>query len=83
MAGAHVEDGERERRDHEDDRRPGGEPGEHVGCGARAEGGLRTLAAEGAGEVGRAALLEENDSDEEQAHDDVDDDDEVEENLHC
>ena len=62
--------------------RPGGEPGEHVGCGAGAEGGLRTLAAEGAGQVGRATLLQEDDSDEEQADDDVQDDDEVEENLH-
>ena len=82
MTGAHVEDGEAERGHHENDCRPGGEAGEHVGGGAGAEGGLRTLSAEGSGEIGRAALLEEHDSDEEEADDDVDGDDEVKKNLH-
>jgi hypothetical protein len=80
---ASVEDGQRQRGAHEDDGGPGGEAREHIGRGAGSEGGLRALAAEGAGEIGRAALLDEDDSDEEQTHDDVEDDDEVEENLHC
>ena len=79
MDGTLVQDGQRERSDHEDDRRPGGEPGEHVGRGAGAKGGLRALAAEGACQIGRAALLQENDSDKEQADNDVHDDDDVEE----
>ena len=79
---AHVKNGEAERGDHKDDCRPRGEPGEPVGRGTGTEGGLRALSAECAGEVGRAALLDEDDSDEKQAHDDVDGDNEVQENLH-
>ena len=78
----YVEDGQADGGEHEDDRRPGGEPGEHIGRGAGTEGGLRTLAAEGACQVGRAALLQEDDADEKEAHNDVQDDDEVEKNLH-
>ena len=66
-----------------DNGRPCGEPGEHVGGGAGSKGGLRALAAEGAGEVGRAALLNEHHADEKQAHDDVHHDNEIEENLHA
>jgi hypothetical protein len=80
--GADVEHGQAEGGDHEDDRRPGGEPGEHVGRGARAESGLRTLAAKGACQIGRTALLKQNDADKEQADDHMNDDDEVKKNLH-
>ena len=59
-AGAGEQDGEAERGEHEADGRVGGELGEQVGCAARTEGGLRTLAAECAGEVGRFALLKQN-----------------------
>ena len=83
MIAAHIEDGQAHRSDHEDDRRPGGEPGQHVSCSAGSEGSLRALATEGASEVSRAALLQEDDSDKEETHDDVQDNDEVEENLHC
>ncbi len=77
-----VEHGEANRREHKDDRRPGGEPGEHIGRGAGAEGGLRSLAAECACEVGRAALLQEHNANEEQAHKYMDNNNEVEKDLH-
>ena len=80
---AHIKNRERKRRAHEDDCRPGREPCEHVGGSAGAEGGLRTLTSKGAGEIGRAALLQQNNSDEKQAHDDMKDDNKIEENLHC
>ena len=38
--------------EHEENGRVGGELGEEIGCAAGAEGCLRTLAAEGSGEVG-------------------------------
>ena len=41
------------------------------------------MTTECASEVGGAALLQEDDSDEEQADQDMNHDDEVEENLHC
>ena len=37
---------------HEDNRGPGGQPGEHVGCGAGSESCLGALATECSGEVG-------------------------------
>ena len=83
MSGTNVESRERQRRDHEDDRGPCGEPGEHVGGGAGSEGGLRALPTEGSGKVGGAALLQEDDSNEEQADHDMEHDDEIEKNLHC
>jgi len=43
---------------------------------------LRTLTAECASEIGRAALLEQDDADQKEAHDHVQDNNEVEENLH-
>ena len=49
----------------------GGEPGEQVGCAARAEGSLRTLAAEGAGEIGRFALLQQDDTNQKERDDNV------------
>src|ERR1700691_5295172 len=49
--GAVVKDGQADGSDHEDDRRPGGEPGKAVRRGAGPESGLRALAAEGACQV--------------------------------
>ena len=66
-------DGEGDRGDHEDDRRPSGELGEDVGCSAGTKGGLRTLATESASEIGRFALLKEDNADEEEADDNVQD----------
>ena len=39
---------------------------------------MRTLAAKGAGKIGRAALLQQDDADKKEANDDVHDDDEIE-----
>jgi hypothetical protein len=80
--GALVENHQADGCAHEDDRRPGGEPGEHVGCSAWAEGSLRALAAKSASEIGRPALLNEDDPDQEKAHNYMHKDDEPEENLH-
>ena len=71
--GAGEQNGEADRGEHEEDGRPGGELGEEIGCSARSEGSLRSLAAEGSGEVGGLALLEQNDTDEEQRDDNVQD----------
>ena len=68
-AGEH--DGEGDGDDHEEYRAPSGELGEQVGRAARAKGRLRTLAAEGAGEVGGLALLQQHNSDQKQTDDDV------------
>ena len=57
----------------EENRGPGSKPGEQVGCATGAERRLRTLTAEGSGEVGGFALLEENDADDEERNDDVND----------
>jgi hypothetical protein len=70
-------DGEADGGEHEDDGGVGGELGEEVGGAARAEGGLRALAAEGSGEVGGFAGLEQDDSDEEEADDDVEEDEKI------
>ena len=69
--GAGEHDGEADGGEHEDDGRPGGELGEEIGGAARSEGGLRSLAAEGSGEVGGLALLKQNDTDEEERDDNV------------
>jgi hypothetical protein len=71
--GAREHDGETDGGEHEYDGRPGGELGEKVGCTAWSEGGLRSLAAEGSGEVGRLTLLKQNDADEEERDDNVQD----------
>ena len=68
-AGEH--DGERDGDDHEEYRAPCGELGEQVGRAARAEGRLRTLAAECAGEVGGLALLQQHNADQKQTDNDV------------
>ena len=66
------QDGKGDGGDDENAGQPGGGFGEHIGGGARAEGGLRTLAAECGSEVGAFALLQEDDHDEQQANDYVD-----------
>jgi hypothetical protein len=81
-AGAVVKDDQSDGGAHEDDGRPGGEAREHVGGGAGSEGGLRALSTEGAGEVGRAALLDEDNTDQEEAHDQVNYNENIKENLH-
>ena len=63
---------------HENNRRPGGETGEQVGCAAGAEGGLRSLAAEGAGEIRGLALLQQDDTNQKERNDDMDDDEQNE-----
>ena len=75
-AGACEQDGEAKRGEHEADGGVGGELGQQVGGSAGAECSLRALAAEGAGEIGGLALLEQDDADEEERDDDVDDDNE-------
>src|SRR5579862_5055422 len=70
-------DGQADRRDHEDDRAPGGGAGEQVGCGSGSESSLRALAAEGSGEIGALALLEQNDGDHEDTNNDVDGDKQI------
>jgi hypothetical protein len=58
-------------REHEQDGRPSGEFGKQVSCSAGSESGLRTLAAEGTGEIRRFALLDQNYTDKEQADNNV------------
>ena len=71
--GAGEKDGEADGGEHEADGRPCGELGEEIGCSAGSKGGLRSLAAEGSGEVGGLALLKQNDTDEEERDDNVQD----------
>src|SRR5271168_3683415 len=68
------QDRQTDRGQHEDDRRVGGQLGEEVGCATRTECGLRTLAAEGSGEVGRLALLQKDDANEKKTDDNVKED---------
>ncbi len=77
-AGAGEHDCERDGGDHEEYCRPGGELGEQRRRATRTEGRLRTLTAEGASEVGGAALLQKDDSDKEERNDNVDDNNEIE-----
>jgi hypothetical protein len=56
--------------EHEHYGAPGGGFGQHVGCAARAEGGLAACSAEGAGEVGGFAALQQHYNDEDQAIED-------------
>jgi hypothetical protein len=72
---AGEQNGEANGGEHEDDGRVGSELGEEVGCAARAEGCLRTLTAEGSGEIGGFALLEEDYADDEERDNDVKDND--------
>jgi hypothetical protein len=75
-AGEHY--GEADRGKHEDDRGVSGELGEQVGCTARAEGCLRTLAAKGSGEVGRFSLLQKHNADDEEGNDNMQDNEKIE-----
>ena len=79
---AHIKNGEADGGEHEDHRSPGGNTSEHVGRGARAESGLRTLSAKGAGQIGRFALLQQHHENQNKAHQDVQDDDETEKEIH-
>ena len=72
--GAREQDGEADGGQHEDDRRVGSELGEEIGGAARSEGGLRSLATEGAREVGGFTLLQENYANEKETDDNVNDD---------
>jgi hypothetical protein len=58
-------------REHENDRCPSCYLSEQVSCTARTERGLGALAAEGSGEVGAFALLEEYDPNQDDANDNV------------
>lgn len=75
-AGEH--DREADGGDHEEHCRPCREFGEERRCSARTESCLRTLSAEGTGEVCRASLLQKNNADDEERDDDMDDKDEIE-----
>jgi hypothetical protein len=57
--------------EHEKDGRPGRHFGKQVGCTARTESSLGSLAAKGAGEVSTLALLEKNNSNQDEANDNV------------
>ena len=72
-AGTREQNGKTNGGKHEDDGRVCGELGKEVGCATRAEGCLRTLTAEGSGEIGGFALLEENDTDDKERNDDMQD----------
>ena len=82
-AGAGEKDGEADGGEHEDDGGVGGQFGEEVGCATGAEGGLRALAAEGSGEVGGFALLEEDDANDEERDDDVKSDEKTDQHSAC
>ena len=82
-AGAREQDGEADGGEHEDDGGVGGQLGEEVGCAARAEGRLGALTAEGSGEVGGFALLEEYYADDEQRDDDVKSDEKTDQHSAC
>lgn len=82
MDGTSIENGQDKRSKHEHNRRPRCEPGEDIGRSTGTKGGLRALSSERAGEIGRTALLHEDDSNQEQANDYVDGDEGVKENLH-
>src|SRR5271165_1538280 len=71
------QDGEPDGGDHEDDGAPTGGAGEQVGRRAGSKGSLRTLAAEGSGEIGAFALLEKNDGDQEETNNDVNHDKQI------
>ena len=77
-AGAREHDREGDGGNHEEHCRPGGELGEQRGRAARAECCLRTLSAEGTGEIRGASLLQKDDADDEERDDDVYDKDEIE-----
>ncbi len=67
--------GERDRRQHEENGRNRGRPGERRGGTPRAERGLAALSAEGRRNVPGLAALQQNNDDQKQTNNDVDDGD--------
>jgi hypothetical protein len=81
--GAREQDGEADGAEHEDDGGVGGQLGKEVGCATGAEGRLGALTAEGTGEVGGLALLEEDDADDEERNDDVKSNEKTDQHSAC
>ena len=73
---ARSNDRQRDRGDHEDDRRPSGDSAEQGGRATRTESGLTARATERSCKVGALSMLEKNDADKEQANENVQDRDE-------
>ena len=69
-------------RNGEEDCGPGGKPGEQVGCAARPEGRLRSLAAESTGEIRTLALLQQDNTNQKERDDNVQHDYEVQKEIH-
>ena len=63
------DDGQGDGKDHEQGSGVAGQLGQQVGGSAGSERGLRSLAAEGSGKIGRLACLEQDDADEEETDD--------------
>ena len=82
-AGAREQDREADGAEHEDDGGVGGQLGKEVGCTAGPEGRLGALTAEGSGEVGGFALLEEDDGNDEERDDDVKSDEKTDQHNTC
>jgi hypothetical protein len=82
-AGAREQNGEADGAEHEDDGGVSGQLGEEVGCAARPEGCLGALTAEGSGEVGGFALLEEDDANDKERDDDVKSDEKTDQHSAC
>jgi hypothetical protein len=72
---------QRDRRDHEQDGRPGGGLRKSAGRAARAKCGLAALSAEGRGEIAGAAALQQHDDDDEEASQNVYGSDEINHNF--
>src|SRR5258708_39892876 len=68
---------QRDRCDHECDRRPCGGFGKCTGRTARAEGGLAALSAECGGDIAALAALQQNHDDDEETNQNVDDGNEI------
>jgi hypothetical protein len=62
---------QRDGRNREDDRTPRGHLGENIDGSARAEGGLRALAAKRASQIRALARLQQDNPDENKTNDDV------------
>src|SRR5947207_11933794 len=82
-AGARKQNSEADGAEHENDGGVGGQLGKEVGCAAGPEGGLGALAAEGSGEVGGFALLEEDDANDEERDDNVKGDEKTDQHSAC
>jgi len=73
MAGTRHHDRKGDRGQHKDDRGVRGELAKKVCSTAGTKSGLRTLTAEGTGEIGRLTLLKQDDANEEEANNNVHD----------